>query len=91
MAGALLDAMGAPRGETGYEAHTLSPFYGAYCGRSLGLRPESLTYLTSALTDGAKVTSAELSGELSVYPTDKFSGMDGYDDYLYGAQAFVTL
>ena len=91
VADALLAAMDAGSAGTDWTAHDLSPFYGAYCGRSLGLRPETLTYLTNAVTDGAVVHSAELQGDLPVYPTEKLSGIDGYDVFLHGAQAFVTL
>jgi hypothetical protein len=91
VAAAVLTAMGTAPGDFERVPHTLSPFYGAYCGRALGLRPETLTYLTSPVTGQAQVSSAEQSGSLSVYPQDRFGGMDGYDVFLYGAQALVTL
>ncbi len=91
----LAQAMGAGDALTplqDYQAHTLSPFYGVYCGQSaLAVEPDELVYLSSALTDGAVVTSVEQEGILPVYTTEKFGGMDGYDVFLSGAQAIVTI
>ncbi|MDD3165703.1 MAG: DHHW family protein [Oscillospiraceae bacterium] len=90
---ALATAMDVPIAPmSDYTAHTLSPFYGAFCGQSaLPVEPDALTYLTSAATDGAVVTSAEQAGTLPVYPTEKFEGMDGYDVFLSGAAALLTI
>lgn len=87
--------MGAEEGflpASAYTPHTLSPFYGVYYGQAaLPLPADELTYLTSDLTDGASVTSIEIEGELPVYAPERISGMDGYDVYLHGAQALITL
>lgn len=95
VAQALADAMGLGADlepEGGFEAHTLEPFYGAYCGQSaLPVEPDVLTYLTSAATDAASMTGIEFQGTQPVYTVDRFAGMDGYDVFAGGAQAIVTL
>lgn len=95
VAQALADSLGlgadmTPEG--GFTAHTLSPFYGVYWGQSaLAVEPDVLTYLTSAATDAASMTGIEFEGDLPVYTTDRFEGMDGYDVFAGGAQAIVTI
>ena len=75
-----------------YKMKSLSPFYGVYLGQSaLPEKPDTLQYLTNAATENAVVASAEVSGTLPVYTVDKFEGMDGYDVFLNGAQAVVTM
>lgn len=75
-----------------YEANTLEGFYGVYYGQSaLPVESDTLTYLTCKATESAVVTSAEIKGELSVYAPEKLGGMDGYDVYLHGAQAVLTI
>lgn len=91
----LADGMGlgaslSPEG--GYTSHKLEPFYGVYWGQSaLPVDPDTLSYLTSAATDAASMTSAEFEGESPVYTVDRFEGMDGYDVFCAGAQAILTL
>jgi len=75
-----------------YTQQVLEPFYGVYCGQSaLPVGADTLTYLISAYTQNASVTSLEFSGTAPVYTTDRFSGMDGYDVFLSGAQALLTI
>ncbi|MEG0779868.1 MAG: DHHW family protein [Oscillospiraceae bacterium] len=75
-----------------YTAHSLSPFYGVYYGQAaLPVTPDALRYLTNSVTDGAVVTGAEFDGTLPVYTTEKFQGLDGYDVFLNGAQAVLTI
>ncbi|MEA4823154.1 MAG: DHHW family protein [Clostridiaceae bacterium] len=75
-----------------YETHTLAPFRGVYYGQSaLAVEPDTLTYLTNAATESATVTSVEEAEPLPVYTTDLFAGIDGYDTYLSGAQALMTI
>ncbi len=91
----LADAMGVHEyflDESAYTQHTLSPFYGVYCGQSaLPVRPDTLVYLTSRYTDFATVTGIELDGEKPVYTVDRFGGLDGYDVFLSGAQSVITI
>ena len=95
VASALAEAMGAgehmvPISE--YESHELYPFKGVYLGQSaLPVRPDTITYLTSQYTDSSTVTGLELDGEAPVYMLDRFQGLDGYDVFLGGAQALLTI
>lgn len=95
VAQALSDGMGlgvSLEPEGGWESHTLSPFYGVYCGQSaLPVEPDTLTYLTSPATDAATMTGIEFEGKWPVYTTSKFDGMDGYDVFAGGAQAILTI
>ena len=71
---------------------TLSPFYGAYYGQAaLPMAPDTLTYLESADTKAAKVTGPELDGAQPVYRPELLDGTDGYDVFLSGAQAVLTV
>lgn len=75
-----------------YAVHKKYPFYGVYRGQSALLTDgEHLEYMTNDATRNAVVTSAEVSGTLPVYTVDKFDSMDGYDLFLNGAQAVMTI
>lgn len=75
-----------------YEVKKLSPFYGVFLGQSaLPEEPDTLQYLTNKTIENAVVTSAEVSGTMPVYTVKKFSGMDGYDVFLGGAQAVLSI
>lgn len=91
----LIEGMGAHdafTAESDYQEHTLTPFYGVYCGQSaLPVSPDTIIYLTSEYTDAATVTGIELSGETPVYALERFSGLDGYDVFLSGAQSVITI
>lgn len=68
------------------------PFYGVYRGQSAILTDgEHLEYMANDTTRNAVVTSAEASGTLPVYNVEKFDGLDGYDLFLNGAQAVMTI
>lgn len=77
----------------GYELHSHSPFYGAYHGQMAGLaQADTICWLTDEVLEQALVTSVERPGEqLPVYHQAGLAGMDGYDLFLHGAQAIVTL
>ncbi len=75
-----------------YRQTVLPGFYGVYYGQSaLPLPAENLVYLENDVTDQAIVTGPELKGEHHVYAPDRFSGMDGYDVFLHGAQSILTI
>ena len=75
-----------------YTQNSLSPFYGSFYSRSpKPLKAETLTYLTSSMTQRAFVTGSEFNGRRPVYVPDYISGVDGYDVFLHGAQAFLTV
>ena len=75
-----------------YEQTALPGFYGVYYGQAaLPLPAETLYYLENDVTRSAVVTGPELKGEQPVYAPEKFQGMDGYDVFLHGAQAVLTV
>lgn len=91
VAAAICEALGADAPGT-FTEKTLSPFYGAYYGQAaLPMAPDTLTYLESADTKGAEVTGPELDGAQPVYRPELLDGTDGYDVFLSGAQAVLTV
>lgn len=75
-----------------YRQTVLPGFYGVYHGQAaLPLPAEDLIYLENDVTDQAVVTGPELKGEQHVYAPERFDGMDGYDVFLHGAQAILTI
>lgn len=69
-----------------------SPFYGAYCGQSaLNVGYDALITLSSPATDASVVTGAEFTGEKAVYDPADLTALDGYDLYLGGANAILTV
>lgn len=75
-----------------YTPNTLEPFYGAYYGQAaLPIAPDQLVYMTSPFTSVARVTSAEYAGVRPVYIPENINAEDGYDVYLSGAQAILTI
>lgn len=91
VAAAICEALGADAPGT-FTEKTLSPFYGAYYGQAaLPMAPDTLTYLESADTKAAEVTGPELDGAQPVYRPELLDGTDGYDVFLSGAQAILTV
>lgn len=91
VAAAICEALGADAPGT-FTKKTLSPFYGAYYGQAaLPMAPDTLTYLESADTKAAEVTGPELDGAQPVYRPELLGGTDGYDVFLSGAQAVLTV
>lgn len=91
VAAAICEALGADAPGT-FTKKTLSPFYGAYYGQAaLPMAPDTLTYLESADTKAAEVTGPELDGVQPVYRPELLDGTDGYDVFLSGAQAVLTV
>lgn len=91
VAAAICEALGADAPGT-FTEKTLSPFYGAYYGQAaLPMAPDTLTYLESADTKAAEVTGPELDGAQPVYRPELLGGTDGYDVFLSGAQAVLTV
>lgn len=91
VAAAICEALGADAPGT-FTEKALSPFYGAYYGQAaLPMAPDTLTYLESADTKAAEVTGPELDGAQPVYRPELLDGTDGYDVFLSGAQAVLTV
>lgn len=81
---------------TSYQEQVFEEFYGGYFSRApLALSQETLTYLTSTLTQEAQVTIVQgLNDKLEftgVYNTEALGKMDSYDVFLYGAQSIVSI
>ena len=77
--------------EAEYTAHTLSPFYGVYLGQAaVPMATEGLTYLTSEYTDSAQVSGPMYKYD-TIYLTELFEGMDGYDVFLGGTQPIIEI
>lgn len=75
-----------------YEAVSLPDFYGVYYGQAaLPMAAEELVYLENDVTRAAVVTGPELTGEQPVYAPERFDDLDGYDVFLHGAQAVLTV
>lgn len=75
-----------------YTSRTLSGFHGVYYGQAaLPMAAETLNYLENAATAASVVTGPELTGTHPVYDEDKFADLDGYDVFLHGAQAVLTV
>lgn len=93
----VLDALAAALGTefdpiSDYTQNTLEGFNGVYAGQSaLPVAPDTLVYLTNDVTESSTVTSAENGETMPMYTTDRFSGMDGYDVFLGGVQALLTI
>ena len=91
VAAAICEALGADAPGT-FTEKALSSFYGAYYGQAaLPMAPDTLTYLESADTKAAEVTGPELDGAQPVYRPELLDGTDGYDVFLSGAQAVLTV
>lgn len=76
---------------TSYDQVTLPGFQGVYYGQAaLPLPAEDLVYLTSETTQDAVVAGPE-NPSPTVYDPDKFENLDGYDVFLSGAQAVLTI
>lgn len=69
-------------------------FYGVYYGQSaLPLKPDKITYLTSDIIDKCIVTSYDTGKpeKKAMYNIDKASSKDGYEMFLEGSQAIITI
>lgn len=75
-----------------YTVAELRGFYGVYYGQAaLPMAADTLRYLENEVTAAAVVTGPELDGAQGVYDPERVSGLDGYDVFLHGAQAVVTV
>lgn len=74
-----------------YKPQALYPFYGSYFNRTVRLpEPDTLTYMSSSYTDKAVVTDHE-GVESAVYVPSEIDSVDGYNVYLSGTQAVLTV
>lgn len=94
IAGFLCRQMGS-RAYEEYETVTLeSPFYGVYYGQAaLPLEPDKLSYLTNETLEQLRITCLD-SGqpeEIPLYDLEKAAGRDGYELFLSGSKALITM
>lgn len=78
-----------------WQENTLSaPFYGVYYGQAaLPMQPDTITYLTNDELSDVQVTCWDngRAEELPMYDMEKGKGRDGYELYLSGSRALITL
>lgn len=75
-----------------YTFKTLEPFYGAYYGQSaLPMTHDQIKIGISDEIQNATVKSLEYDGKRPVYNESLFNGMDSYDVFLSGPQAFLEI
>jgi len=72
------------------------PFYGLYYGQlAINLKPDRIKYFTSEIIDNAIVYNYENDNYTKVYDLDKTKsykdGEDGYDVFLSGPSALLTI
>ena len=93
VAEALADAMGSEiAAYDSYEHRELYPFYGVYMGQaSLPAEPDTIVYLENEHTAAAVVTGAEFEGTKPMYEPEQIQSLDGYNVYLSGPQAVLTI
>lgn len=67
-------------------------FYGGYAGNSAYLvEPDVLYYLENEVIQSAIVYDYESKAVCDIYQLEKLDGMDGYDIFLGGARALLTI
>ncbi|MBE6991464.1 MAG: hypothetical protein E7430_02655 [Ruminococcaceae bacterium] len=75
-----------------YEQNRIYPFYGVYMGQaSLPAEPDTIVYLENEHTAAAVVTGAEFEGTKPMYEPEQIQSLDGYNVYLSGPQAVLTM
>ena len=78
-----------------YRTMTLdTPFYGVYYGQAaLPLAPDSLTYLTNDEMEGLEVLCLDNGTPEAnpLYDLEKAAGKDGYELFLSGSKALITM
>ena len=63
------------------------PFYGVYAGQlGLGVKSETINYLTSETLEKCKLFDYELNKFVDIYDEAKSQGLDPYDFFLSGAK-----
>ena len=66
------------------------PFYGVYAGQlGLGVKSETIKYLTSETLENCKLFDYEMNKFVDIYDEAKSKGLDPYDFFLSGAKKGV--
>lgn len=88
-------AMGNELSDTYETVKVEAPFYGTYYSQAaIPTEPDELYYLTNPTIEGCKVMRMDDSGkmvEADMYVLEKTKGLDPYEMYLGGTQAFITI
>lgn len=75
-----------------YTTKDLYPFYGSYYGQAaIRLNPDTLSYLSNQLLEGARVYDHIDKTYSNVYMEDKFGTIDSYDLFLSGAKSIISI
>lgn len=75
-----------------YSFNTYDKFYGSlYAKMAIGMKPDTITYLTNDLLDGVKVESVEDKDLLDVYNVSELESLDPYSIYLNGPKAYLKI
>lgn len=103
VANRLSEKMGKVVPKIDYRMEEIDDFYGVYYGQGafMGIKPDTIRYLTYKALDDAKVygiPADELKTKFGVddtldkeiYALSKLDGMDAYDMFLSGGQSIVT-
>lgn len=95
VAATLLQAMGAPIPEGNYETVLANDtFYGVYVGQAaLPVDGEPLYYLTNDVLDGLQISCWDTGKDepLPLYDLELATGKDGYEMFLSGSKALLTI
>lgn len=76
----------------GFTTTKLEGFEGVYWGQSpISMEADTLTYVHSDAITSATMNGVEFEGVVGLYAPEKFYGVDGYDVYMEGAQAILTV
>ena len=85
-------AMGASLPAEYESVDTLVPFRGVYAGQyALPVEPDALCYLANDTIRALRVYDYETSAEIPVYDLTLAAGRDGYEMFLGGTKALLTL
>ena len=85
-------AMGASLPAEYESVDTLVPFRGVYAGQyALPVEPDALRYLTNGTIASLRVYDYETGAEIPVYDLTLAAGRDGYEMFLGGTKALLTI
>lgn len=88
----ILEAMGGTQEDSYHIVRLDTPFYGSYAGQSaLPCSPDELNYLTSDTLEACRVYDYETESYTGVYDLSAAQGRDGYELFLSGSKALLTI
>lgn len=88
----ILELCGVEERDIEYSYNTYNKFYGSlYAKMAIGMKPDTITYLTNDLLNGVKVESVEDKDLLDVYNVSELESLDPYSVYLNGPKAYLKI